>query len=98
MLRTIEIEAEAAAEAMEGRVWYQVRDADLAIDFVRPLDLAVEAIADRPDRWPVHRRNARRYLLQRFPLGVVYVFDETRIRIIGVSNLRRRPGYWKARL
>jgi len=35
----------------------------------------------------------RRYLLQRFPYGVIYAVDEDVIYIAAVMHLKRKPGY-----
>jgi toxin ParE1/3/4 len=98
MPRRVEIEAEATAEAIEARIWYAARDTDLAVEFMRELDRAVEVIADRPDRWPADRRDTRKYHLRRFPFRVVYLFDPQRVRIIAIAHDRRKPEYWKDRI
>ncbi len=97
MALPVELLAEATAEAAEARAWYEGRDPAAAADFVRELDAAISAIGDAPDRWPPHRRGTHRYLLRRFPFGIVYTFDADRVRVIAVAHGRREPGHWDGR-
>jgi plasmid stabilization system protein ParE len=39
----------------------------------------------------------RRYLVQRFPYGLIYREEGDRIFILAVAHLRRRPEYWRGR-
>ncbi len=97
MPRTVEILLEATAEAAESREWYAGRDAAVAARFVQEIDVAIAAITDAPDRWPVGHHDTRRYALRQFPFSVVYTFDDDRVRNIAVAHARRRPGYWEGR-
>ncbi len=40
----------------------------------------------------------RRILLDRFPFAVIHMDEPDAIYILAVAHLRRRPGYWLARL
>jgi len=40
----------------------------------------------------------RRFLVRRFPYGLLYRNEPTAIFIVAVMHLRRRPGYWKGRV
>ena len=39
----------------------------------------------------------RRYLMARFPYGVVYRIEGETVLVFAVAHLRRRPGYWRNR-
>jgi plasmid stabilization system protein ParE len=61
------------------------------------LDHAIGAIRDNPQRWPRHVHSTRKYLLRRFPYGVIYRMTDAAIEVVAVAHGRRRPGYWKTR-
>ncbi|MDO8677812.1 MAG: type II toxin-antitoxin system RelE/ParE family toxin [Acidobacteriota bacterium] len=85
------IEAEAAAE------WYAARSATAAAGFEAELAEAESAIRTLPNAWPPYDHGTRRYLLRRYPYGVVYQIERTRILIVAVAHGHRRPGYWRDR-
>lgn len=93
---------EAATEEAEAAVrWYNERVAGLGDDFRVELLGSVDRIARAPLLWPpsAHDSRARRYLLPRFPYGVVYVVaPDTSIVVMAVAHARRRPRHWIARL
>ncbi|MBX3301539.1 MAG: hypothetical protein KF693_04925 [Nitrospira sp.] len=39
----------------------------------------------------------RRYLLQRFPYGLIYAVEGQTIFVATVMHLKRKPGYWISR-
>jgi hypothetical protein len=39
----------------------------------------------------------RRYLLQRFPYGLIYAVEGQTIFVVAVMHLKRKPGYWVSR-
>jgi plasmid stabilization system protein ParE len=84
-------EVEAAAR------WYADRSASAGDGFSAEIDLAEEAIVEFPDAWPPFDHGTRRYLLRRFPFGVIYRIESRRIVIVAVAHGHRRPGYWKSR-
>jgi plasmid stabilization system protein ParE len=50
--------------------------------------------------WPFSDEDhgTRRYLVHRFPYGVVYRVSRQIIQIIAVMHLRRHPDYWRGRV
>jgi hypothetical protein len=48
------------------------RNETAAEAFLAELDRAVELISESPMRWPNYLHGTRRFLLRRFPFGVVY--------------------------
>lgn len=40
----------------------------------------------------------KRVFLDRFPFAVVFYVEEDNVHVVAVEALRRRPGYWRARL
>ncbi len=95
--RPVEFHPDAVAEARVAFEWYQVRNERAAGLFLAELDLAIARIAETPERWPLYLRGTRRFLLRRFPFGVVYRQVAETIQIVAVAHGRRKPGYWKER-
>jgi toxin ParE1/3/4 len=57
---------------------------------------AVERIKANPGMWPVLDDQVGRFLVHRFPYGVIYSVDEqkSKLLILAVMHLHRQPGYW----
>jgi hypothetical protein len=44
------------------------------------------------------RRGARRYILHRFPYGIIYrLLGDDVLEILAIAHHKRRPGYWGRR-
>ena len=89
---------EAVVEAAAAAEWYAARSATAAAGFEAELDEAESAIRRLPNAWPAYDHGTRRYLLRRYPFGVVYRVESQRILIVAVAHGRRRPGYWRDRV
>jgi plasmid stabilization system protein ParE len=78
--------------------WYASQSVSAANGFVHAFDFALAQIEERPYAWPPYLWSTRRFLLQRFPYHIVYWADASRVVVIAVAHLSRRPGYWRDRL
>ena len=58
---------------------------------------AFEQIQQHPTVWRILKGRFRRYLLQRFPYGIIYAVEGKVIYIAAVMHLKRKPGYWVSR-
>ena len=94
----VELHPEAIEDARAARLWYTERSPLAAAAFVAEPDRAVAAFGEAPGRWPRHLGNARRFVMQHFPLTVVYRELQDRVEVIAVVHAKRRPGYWRDRL
>ena len=94
----VEIHPDALLEADAGVAWYLERSLGAAERFFAEVERAIEAILEAPERWPLHLHGIRRYLLYKFPYGSIYQASGSAVRIYAVAHMKRRPGYWKARL
>jgi toxin ParE1/3/4 len=72
----------------------------LGAEFLVEVDRAIEKVRESPMIWPFgdEDRGIRRYLVHRFPYGVVYRVSNQIIQIIAVMLLRRHPDYWRGRV
>jgi toxin ParE1/3/4 len=88
---------DADAEALEAYDWYAARNRDAAEGFRSELRHAVARITDRPDRYRLFDGDVRRYLLRKYPFGVLYVLEPDLVIVLAVMHLKKEPGYWKKR-
>jgi toxin ParE1/3/4 len=97
---SVDVHPYVYAELEHSRIWYEERSDNLGREFLDQVDRAIETVRDSPDIWPFHDedRQIRRYLVHRFPYGVVYKIRNQTIQIIAVMHLRRHPDYWKGRV
>ena len=98
MALILEYLEEAVIEAAAATAWYATRSAVAAAGFEAELDAAELAIRDLPNAWPPYHHGTRRFLMRRFPFGVVYRVERARILIVAVAQGHRRHGYWRDRI
>lgn len=96
--RIIELHPEAMEEARKAKEWYAGRSRFLGTAFMTELDTAIQRIAEAPDPWAIYQGDTRRYLLRRFPFGVIYRQIDNRIPVLAVAHTHRKPGYWNYRV
>jgi plasmid stabilization system protein ParE len=92
---SVRFHPDAIAEAKAAYEWYAERNLSAASAFISELDHAISQIQNGPERWAMHVRATRKFLLRRFPYAVVYRISQSTIQVISVAHGRRRPGYWK---
>ena len=97
MEQRVELHPEAAQELEQAIGWYNSQSRALGLELLGEFDHAIDMICDRTLAWPRHVKGTRRFLLHRFPYGVVYHKKQGAIRILAVMHLHRKPGYWKDR-
>ncbi len=97
---SVEVHPDVYAELEHSRSWYEERAGNLGTEFIIEVDRAIEKVRESPLAWPVlyKDRNIRRYLVHRFPYGVIYRFRDHLIQIIAVMHLCRHPDYWRGRI
>ncbi|MGK5088872.1 type II toxin-antitoxin system RelE/ParE family toxin [Bdellovibrionota bacterium FG-2] len=88
---------EAEAEVADAYAWYGEQNPGLGSHFLLCMEAALSQITRHPDASPVVHRKIRRTLLRRFPYGVFYILEDTRIVILAVFHVKRSPTLWKKR-
>jgi hypothetical protein len=88
---------QAEAELNEAVDYYDACQEGLGLEFAKVVYAAIENICQYPLAWTPLSRNTRRFLLNRFPYGVVYQSKGDGIIIIAVMQLSRKPDYWRRR-
>jgi hypothetical protein len=80
----------AVEESVEAGCYYDRQQVGLGAEFDSALQTGINAILENPIRWPAQTNETRRFLLKRFPYGIVYTLHEQTITVIAVMHLRRR--------
>ena len=97
-MTSVEFHPAAGAELDAATDWYLSRSITAASAFIREIEHAIERIAESPFRYPVTRFGRRRFVLLKFPYGLVYrTRKDARVEIIAVAHHNRRPAYWRSR-
>ncbi|MDA1142511.1 MAG: type II toxin-antitoxin system RelE/ParE family toxin [Planctomycetota bacterium] len=93
----IEIHDDADAEMRSAASYYEERVHGLGEDFLDEVEHGLNRIGEFPLLWSPYEKEYRRYLLKRFPYGLIYRTEGETIYIIAVAHVRRKPGYWRGR-
>ena len=89
---------ELAAKEFDRAVqYYEECSRGLGEDFSKEIYATISRIVEFPEAWTPLSKNSRRCLVNRFPYGVIYQIERGFIRIIAISDLRRRPNHWQDR-
>lgn len=88
----------AERELVEAAQFSESRAAGLGSDFIREVEHMLTQIAANPEAGSVFAGIIRRRLVRRFPFAILYSAGNGNFTVIALMHLRRRPGYWRARL
>lgn len=89
---------EAEEEMKASAAFYETKINGLGDKFLDEIDYALENISVSPEAWPIYFENIRRFLLRRFPFGILYEIIGDSLYVIAVMHLKRKPFYWEDRL
>lgn len=87
----------AMADLAELITFYDERATHLADGLVSEIEDSVRRIAEHPDAGAPHHNRTRRFLLQQFPLAVIYRIQGETAEVVAIAHQRQHPGYWTAR-
>ena len=88
---------DANKEFAEAVSYYDECQSGLGLEFAEELYATITRVSAYPTAWTPLSKTTRRCLLSRFPYGLIYQITSDAVRIIAVSNLQRKPEYWKDR-
>jgi plasmid stabilization system protein ParE len=97
-VRGVEFHPEAEAELLSAVQYFESHLENLGLDFLLAVRRAYERILEFPNSGRPFGRRLRRTLVRGFPYGLLYRVEPSRILIVAVAHLHRRPGYWRSRL
>ena len=90
---------EAAVIELDDAIsYYRSISIGLGDSFRDEMERSIKQISERPEAWQLLGRSLRRFLMHRFPYGIVFRVQGADIKIYAVMHLKRRPGYWRKRL
>lgn len=87
----------AEREFAEAVDYYNCQRAGLGYEFAAEIGRAFERIAAFPNAWPQFSARSRRYLVSRFPYGILYQVRTDDILVLAIMDLRRDPKRWQER-
>ena len=77
----IAFHTDAAEEMRVAPAYYEARERGLGDQFLDEVDEGLQTIQQFPRLWPIYEGEYRRYLLKRFPFGLIYRIDPEQIFI-----------------
>ena len=86
----------AAADIEDAVDWYERQREGLGTEFLEAVYLALESIAQNPQRAPLIHRDVRRALLRRFPYGIYYRVYPDLVVVVACMHGRRDPKRWRS--
>jgi plasmid stabilization system protein ParE len=104
MTRTFRVDEEAADEAEAQARYYAVRAGEaVSLRFAAEIEAIYRGLADGRFVGVNHprvqfRQPLKRVFLDRFPFAVVFFVEGEVVTVVALEALKKRPGYWRARL
>lgn len=97
-LERVRIRIEARRDLAATFRWYEQRSQGLGHEFLRAVAVALAAIDQAPERFPIALDDVRRAVLRRFPHLVYFVIlPNGVVSVLAVMHGRRHPRRWQAR-
>lgn len=94
---TIKFHSEARKEFFKAANYYEEQVVGLGDIFIDEVVNVLEVLEQYPSSGTKITSTERRFLVSRFPYGIVYTVEEDLITIFAIMNLRQEPGYWESR-
>jgi len=95
---TYSFHPEAEAEFAQAIEYYEECETCLGYDFAVEVYSAVKQMIVHPKAWPIIEEEIRRFLVRRFPYGILYAERDDALFIVAIMHLHRDPDYWKHRI
>jgi plasmid stabilization system protein ParE len=88
----------ALVDIETARQWYEAQRSGLGDEFVDAVDDAIESVLAFPAAYPVYYRDARRFLIERFPYCLYYRLDNDTVVVVSCLHAARDPEQRRRRL
>ena len=96
-MKTVRFLSPAEREIAQAAQYYNSKVPNLGTEFLREVKYAVKRLEADPEVAQAVRGDVRRWLIRRFPFGILYRVDPEEIIILAVMHLARQPDYWRGR-
>ncbi|HEY1629161.1 MAG TPA: type II toxin-antitoxin system RelE/ParE family toxin [Tepidisphaeraceae bacterium] len=93
----IRLRPEVVSDLLQAADWYDQQQRGLGREFIEAAYTAFDLLADRPQSFPVVRKNVRRALMRRFPYAIYFRIESNVIVILVVVHTARSSRAWKRR-
>lgn len=97
-MRSVRYHPEAAAEFLHEVEYFAAISPRLAEHYDNAVQLAEKQAARTPEAWPKYKHKTRRLVDRKFKFSLIYFYDEGEVYVLAVAPMKRKPGYWQARL
>ena len=97
-MRRVEFHPEARDEFVAAAQFYERHSPGLGREFIGAVQRTYKRLLEHSRSGRPFGRRLRRLLVPKFPYGLLYEAESDAIYIVAVMHLRRRPGYWRARI
>ena len=77
--------------------WYEDKRQGLGHNFLLQVDAGLRFIERNPKVFPPEYKEARKYIVKRFPYKIIYLLDGERIVVLAVIHGKRSPILTKER-
>src|SRR4030067_3650061 len=94
-MKSVLFHPEAEEEMIASAVFYETRSNGLGHKFLNEIARSLDMISSSSKTWPVFSDDIRRFLLQRFPFGLLYEIHDDYIYNISVMHLHSETCYSK---
>jgi toxin ParE2 len=94
-IRFLEIAQIELDDAIE---YYNYEVPRLGEAFLNEVLNTLDRIGKYPEAWQPSSKRTRRCQTRRFPYGIMYQIRKDEILVVAISNLHRKPDYWKDRI
>ena len=94
---TIKFHSEARREFFRSANYYEDQVVGLGDIFIDEVENVLEVIEQYPSSGTKITSTERRFLVSRFPYGIVYTVEDDLIMIFALMSLKQKPGYWESR-
>lgn len=89
---------EAINDVDQSILRYEAQQPGVGDRFDAKIKAAYAKIQRHPRAWPIRKKDARHYKVDRFPYNVIYVERPNAIWIVAVAHEKRHPNFWTKRL
>lgn len=88
---------EAELEIIHAAKFCESQATGLGRKFLADLDRTVHDIVKYPEAWLIMDGDIHRHLFTHFPFGVIYQLSESKIIVLAMMHLHKKPNYWNNR-
>lgn len=97
MTRPFSIHPGARQDLEDAILYYQKNSPEVVRGFIEAYEAGIAAMRETPKLDPVIADGVRPKLLRKFPYSLIYLSNETEVRLLAVSHQKREPLYWLGR-